>query len=302
MDKSQPGDSGQITFTDPQLEQIAHLLVSDRDSHSVLDRKFQRLHITEPPPGPSPKEDRFKNAGLRADVDYYSIGPSKKNRLLYAVQEMYKQSRGHGVLRLIKDLHDPVSYVGNSDEFTTFCHDINLILRFSGWEYRDDGQFHKVVETRSLSEAERRARSLANKLATRRVHSEVQKYCKAEYMEDNYFHAVFEAAKGLAERVRELTGLQLDGVNLLKQSFERPKNGLPKLVLNVLDSETERNEHDGFTNLLIGSFQMFRNPIAHTPRVKWQRDIEDAVDCLTLISFLHVVLDGCYRVPTGHQK
>ena len=302
MDSSPPGDMGQITFTFTQLEQIASLLVSDRDSHRVLDGKFQHLNIKEPSPDPSPEEGRFKKLGMRAGVDYYNVGPSKRDRLRYAVQEMYNRSRGRGVLYLVQVLHDPVSYVDDPDEFAQFCHDINLVLRFSGWEYRDDGQFHRVVETRTLSEAEQRTRRLANRLSARRVHPEVQKYCKAEYMEENYFHAVFEASKGLAERVRDLTDLQLDGVNLLRQSFERPKNGLPKLVFNSLDSETERNEHDGFTNLLIGTFQMFRNPIAHTPRVKWQRDIEDAVDCLTLISFLHVVLDECHQVPTGHQE
>ena len=120
-------------------------------------------------------------------------------------------------------------------------------------------------------------------------------------MQENYFHAVFEAAKGLAERIREKTGLKIDGVNLVRQSFERPRNGLPRLVINSLDSQTELNEHDGFMNLLLGSIQMFRNPIAHTPRVKWQRDLEDAVDCLTLISFLHFVIDECHPIPTNQQ-
>ena len=57
-----------------------------------------------------------------------------------------------------------------------------------------------------------------------------------------------------------------------------------------------------FMNLILGSFQMFRNPIAHTPRVKWQRDLDDAVDCLTLISFLHFVLDECHPIPTNRQE
>ena len=118
-------------------------------------------------------------------------------------------------------------------------------------------------------------------------------------MEENYFHAVFEATKGLAEHIRDKTGLKTDGVTLVKQSFDRPKSGLPKLVFNTLDSETERNEHDGFMDLMLGSFRLFRNPISHTPKVKWQRDVEDAVDCLTLVSFLHFVLDECYLVPTN---
>ena len=299
MVDSQTGKPQKIDFTTTQLEQIAERLVNDRDTHRVLDRKFSEIHISEPSPEPSPEEQRYKKMDLQPGVDYYVQGPSKRQRLLYAVEAMYRSSGGHGVLQLIRTLHDPVSYVGHLDEFRTFCEDINRILRFSGVEFKDDGKFHLVVETRNLSEAERRARAVANKLSSRRVHTEVQKYCKAEYMEENYFHAVFEATKGLAERIREKTGLKIDGVNLVRQSFERPNTGFPRLVINTLDNETERNEHDGLMDLLLGSFRLFRNPIAHTPKVKWQRDVEDAVDCLTLISFLHFVLDECHPVPTG---
>ena len=299
MTNSQAGKPQNIDFTSTQLEQIADRLVNDRDTHSVLDRKFAELHLSEPSPEPSPQELTYKKMGQKPGVDYYVRGPSKRQRLLYAVETMYKSSGGYGVLHLIRTLHDHVSYVDNPDEFRTFCDGINRVLRFSGMEYKDDGKFHRVVETRSLSEAESRASAVANRLSSRRVHDEVQKYCKAEYMEENYFHAVFEATKGLAECIREKTGLKIDGVNLVRQSFERPKTGFPRLAFNSLDTETERNEHDGFMDLLLGAFRLFRNPIAHTPKVKWQRDVDDAVDCLTLISFLHFVLDECHRVPTG---
>ncbi len=285
-----------ITLTAAQREQIAECLVNERDTHSILDRRFATLRISEPPPQES---DEYKRLGLKLGIDYSVSRPSKRDRLLHAVEEMYRRSRGQGVLHLVRTLHDPVAYSGNPDSFRMFCARINRIFRFSGVEYRDDGKFHRVGQTRDLSEAERRARAVANKLSSRRIHSEVQRYCKAEYMEENYFHAVFEAAKGLAERIRQKTGLEVDGVNLVKQSFERPKAGLPKLAFNSLASETERNEHDGFTDLLLGTFRLFRNPISHTPKVNWHRNTDDAVDCLTLISLLHFALDECYPVPTN---
>ena len=302
MTNSRSGDSGRISFTPAQLDEIADRLVSDEVPHSMLNRKFSELGIVELSPSPSPQETRLKNDGLHAGVGYYTFGPSKRRRLLHAVNVMYRRSGGHGVMRLISTLHDPVFYDGRLYEFREFCDSINRILRYVGLEYRDDGQFHRVVKTRTLAEAERRAREVFNRLESRRTHFEVTKYCKAEYMEENYFHAAFEATKGLAERIREKTGLEADGVNLARQAFSRRKNGLPRLAFNTLQTETERNEHDGFTNLLIGSFQMFRNPIAHTPKIKWQRDIEDAVDCLRLISFLHHVLDECYQTPANQQE
>ena len=278
------------------MEPIAEYLVSDRLTHKDLDRKFRDLNIIEPAPT---EPDHYKHLGLRPGVDYYVKGPSKRDRLLRAVQTKHRESGRAGVLQLIKTLYPMEEYTANPDEFRGFCSGLNRILRFSGVEYREDGAFHNVTPTRDLTEAERRALALENKLASRRVHSEVQRYCKAEYMQKNYFHAVFEAAKGLAERVREQTGLSIDGVNLIQQAFERPKDGFPKLAINALETETDRNEHDGLTNLIIGAFRLFRNPIAHTPKILWQHDIEDAVDCLTLISFLHFKLDQAF--PTGQQ-
>ena len=142
-------------------------------------------------------------------------------------------------------------------------------------------------------------------MASRRIHHEVRKYCKAEYMEENYFHAVVEAYKGLAERIREQTGYTSDGLELMKQSFQRPslvQGGYPKLAFNTLSTVTEENEHDGFLDLLSGCTKFFRNPMSHTPKVKWQRDVNDAVDCLTLISLLHFILDDCHQTtPTQGQ-
>ena len=299
MTSDQTRTEGSIVFTSSQLEQIAECLVSDRVTHRILDRKFVGLNISESQPKLSPKEAAtYERLGLKPGVNYMVHGPSKRERLLHAVETMHKQSGGRGVLQLVRNLYDPVSYVADPETFRTFCDRINPFLRFSGVEYNDDGEFRLVSRTASLSEAEKRAKAVTNRMSSRRVHVEVQKYCSAEYMAENYFHAVFEATKGLAERIRDKTGLEIDGVNLVKQSFERPRNGLPKLAFNTLAVETERNEHDGFMNLLLGSFQMFRNPIAHTPKLKWQRDFEDAVDCLTLISFLNFVLDDCYPVPT----
>ena len=285
-----------IAIKPSSLEPIAAYLADDRLTHAAMDRKFWALRIIEPTPT---EPDEYKRLGLRPGVDYYAKRPSKRNRLLRAIQIKHRESGGAGVLQLIKTLYAVEEYATEPDEFRSFCSGLNRILRFSGVEYREDGEFHEVSPTRDLSEAERRARALENKLAFRRVHSEVQKYCRAEYMVDNYFHAVFEAAKGLAERVREKTGLNIDGVNLVRQAFERPKNGFPLLTINALETETERNEHDGLTDLIVGAFRLFRNPIAHTPKILWQHGVEDAVDCLTLISFLHFNLDQSF--PTGQK-
>ncbi len=289
-------------FTSAALDEIADYLESDRDTHRVLDRKFAELAITEPRPEASPTEEAtYKAMGLQPGVHYYVRGPSKRDRLRHALNFQNKRSGNNGVLQLIKTLNEPVVYSRDPEGFRTFCGGLNRILRFYGVEYRDDGQFHNVDPTRTLSEAARRAASLENKMASRRVHHEVRKYCKAENMDEDYFHAVVEAYKGLAERIREQTGYTSDGLELMKQSFERPSakhGGYPALAFNTLTTITEKNEHDGLLDFLSGCTRFFRNPMSHTPKVKWHRDVDDAVDCLTLISLLHFILDDCHPTTT----
>ena len=51
-------------FTSAALDEIADYLVSDRDTHKVLDRKFGELGIKGPIPEPSPEEEAYKAMGI----------------------------------------------------------------------------------------------------------------------------------------------------------------------------------------------------------------------------------------------
>ena len=69
------------------------------------------------------------------------------------------------------------------------------------------------------NQAELRVRTIKSKFQSRRMHPEVFKYCRTELMQDNYFHAVFEATKGLAQRIRDMSGIQADGAALIDPVF-----------------------------------------------------------------------------------
>ena len=211
-----------LPFTSAALDEIANHLVCERDTHRLLDQKFAELGISEPARESSPQEEAYLASGLRSGIDYVVSRPSKRERLRYASDFLFRRSGNNGVLHLIKILNEPVVYAGDLDGFTQFSSGLNRILRLYGLEYRDDGEFHEVAPARTLTEAELRARALENKIASRRVHSEVRRYCREQYTQDNYFEAVVEAYKGLAERIREKTGQTIDGTQLMRQSFERP--------------------------------------------------------------------------------
>ena len=143
---------------------------------------------------------------------------------------------------------------------------MNEVLAFSGLELGRDGEYRRRSVARTLDEAQRRLQTIQAKFRGRRLHSQVLKYCRAELMQDNYFHAVFEATKGLAQRIRDMTEIQEDGAHLVDRVFSVER---PVLAMNRLQTPTEKSEHKGFAALLKGCFQAVRNPLAHEPKILW---------------------------------
>ena len=141
--------------------------------------------------------------------------------------------------------------MGRKEIFEQHRNELNAFLAFSGLEFGADGQFRQREAARTLDEAERRLQTIRIKFQSRRLHPEVFKYCKTELMQDNYFHAVFEASKGLAQRIRDMVGIQADGAALVDRVFSIER---PMLAMNTLQTETERSQHKGFAALLKGCF------------------------------------------------
>jgi uncharacterized protein (TIGR02391 family) len=175
--------------------------------------------------------------------------------------------------------------------------ELNEVLAFCGYILGEDGKLRREHAVRTLSEAVARAGRLRAELQRRAVHSDVLAFCRSELLQKNYFHAVFEATKSVADKVRAKTGLTSDGSELVDQAFGCGKVGMPFLAFNSLQSETERSEHTGLMNLMKGMFGAFRNVTAHAPKVSWPISEQDALDLLTIASLLHRRLDAAARTP-----
>ncbi len=187
--------------------------------------------------------------------------------------------------------------LGSGSLFESRRNEVNFVLSMCGYELGHDGRLQSVTKARTLSEAEERAGRLRSELLRRTVHSDVLAFCRAELLQDSYFHAVLEATKSVAEKIRQKSGVAGDGGQLAQEALGLGKAGLPYLAFNTLRTKTEQDEQVGLMNLAIGMFGAFRNTTGHAPRVSWPMTEQDALDLLTLASFLHRRLDSAVRTP-----
>jgi uncharacterized protein (TIGR02391 family) len=205
---------------------------------------------------------------------------------------------GNNIGAFIQAAMDPARFVGRTEDFTRFRDRLNEVLAFSGLHLGEDGKLKPITHARTLSEAQERAGRLRNQLLQRKVHPDVLQFCRAELLQENYFHAVFEATKSVAQKIRAKTGLTGDGVEIVDAAF-----GLsaPLLAINTLRTETEQSEQKGFANLLKGMFGTFRNVTAHAPKITWPIPEQDALDLLSLVSYMHRRLDTAVLVPRSQR-
>jgi uncharacterized protein (TIGR02391 family) len=257
------------SFSEGQVEQIARVL-EGAASHSRLTDLFRESGIEER--GGNPKWERIK---------------------LALVHRQQRDGCGNNVAHFIQVVLDPVRFVGQHEAFEGLRHRLNEVLAFAALQLGENGKLRPTTVASTLSEAQERAGRLRAELLRRKVHPDVLKFCRAELLQENYFHAVLEATKSVAEKIRQRTGLTGDGDSIVTAAFQ--VNG-PLLALNTLQTETEQSEQKGFANLLRGTFGTFRNPTAHGPKISWSMPEEDALDLLSLVSYLHRRLDAAALV------
>ena len=220
---------------------------------------------------------------------------TKRKRLHNAFVES-QNSLGNrtAVLAFIRHSMKPERWLREPDRYEPLRAKLNAALSFVGLAVDEDGSLGTVEAVATISGAQRRADDLRSDLARRGVHPDVLLFCRSELVADNYFHAVLEAMKSVAEKIRTRTGLTDDGADLVNRALG---GSPPMLAINGLLTSTERSEQRGFANLVMGAFGMFRNPTAHAARVTWVMTKVDAEDLLSLASLIHRRLDASHMPP-----
>ena len=227
----------------------------------------------------------------------YTIGLNKRDWLYNClVAEINKSQSFSKVFSFLQAVLNPAAYTSadSRQKYRHLLEETNKILLFAGLSIDQSGRLVVVSQAETLTEVDLRVNHLKKALYDRAIHSEVQKYCVEDYLRADYYDAVFEASKGLAERVRQISGLTTDGGTLFQTVFS--KND-PYIFFNAMKTDSERSEFTGLKELLEAIFHLVRNPAAHTPKVNWKTDETKVLDILTLISFAHKYLDECHRMP-----
>ncbi len=225
---------------------------------------------------------------------------TKWKRLFYSISKHQARTQsGRALVAILHTFMDPGRWTSRRDEFESHRASLNVGLALAGLQLGQDGRVTKLARrARTLDEAEERADRLGVELKRRRVHPDVLDFCKAELLRENYFHAVLEACKSVADKIRARTGLPGDGEELFGPAFSL-KSNMPPLAFNRLEDSWERSEHSGLGTMIRGVHATYRNPTAHAPAVKWATEQAEALDLLTLVSMLHRRLDEAEITPAA---
>jgi len=188
----------------------------------------------------------------------------------------------------------PEFHIRNPERYEKLRAKLNIAILFAGLQIDASGRLYSVERATTLKEASRRAKELREDLELRNVHPDVIRFCKEELLSENYFHAILEATKSIADKLREKTGLIDDGSVLADHALG---GNMPMLAINSLGTESEISEQRGFLNLVKGVFGMFRNPAAHAPKIVWAVQKNDAEEVFMILSMIHRRLDGSHMPP-----
>ena len=153
-----------------------------------------------------------------------TIGLSKRDWLYNCLITEINKSRSFSkVFSFLQAALNPASYTSTDSrqKYRYLFEETNKILLFAGLSIDQSGRLAEASQAQTLTEVDQRVNRLKKALYDRAIHSEVQKYCVEDYLRADYYDAVFEAAKGLAERVRQISGLTTDGGTLFQTAFSK---------------------------------------------------------------------------------
>lgn len=220
-------------------------------------------------------------------------GFNKHKRVHNLMSDILNRTKNADNIKLVIEyVCNPLRYIDEVSIFEQLRTALNIPLSLKGLTISDNGQIVGTTISKTLLEAKKRFETLDNRLRELKVHAQVLRFCTPELLQENYFHAIFEASKGIFHRIRLLTGSSMDAASLIDQCFKLKE---PIVIINgnKLQTLDEQSEYKGLKNLLLTIAHLYRNSKAHKLKYYNPDSINDAITALMLMSLAHNLLDNC---------
>ena len=120
------------------------------------------------------------------------------------------------IIVLVHRAIDPARFFSEPNVFRSRRDHLKPVLAFCGYTLGEDGKLRRADAARTITETLKRAYRLHSALIQRTDHGEMLKCCNAELLEQNHFHAIFEAMKSITAKLRTLFELSGDGCDVAK--------------------------------------------------------------------------------------
>ncbi|QCP60984.1 TIGR02391 family protein [Pantoea sp. SO10] len=117
----------------------------------------------------------------------------------------------------------------------------------------------------------------------RHLNSKLKDRIQPLYINGQYAFAADQGVKIYSDLLRELTGLDKDGVALMQHVWSENN---PMLTISDLTTDSGRNIQKGQLSLAKGVVEAFRNPFNHTPMDKFTESVYSELDCLNILSLI----------------
>jgi uncharacterized protein (TIGR02391 family) len=105
------------------------------------------------------------------------------------------------------------------------------------------------------------------------------------YQAENYTHSIVDAMHYLSDILREKSGAEGDGTNLVGHALG---GDTPRLRVNKLQTETEKNIQKGLVQILMGMYTAIRNPRSHE-QIQDDQSTADAI--IYFVNYILSILD-----------
>jgi uncharacterized protein (TIGR02391 family) len=114
---------------------------------------------------------------------------------------------------------------------------------------------------------------------------------RGTYEAGNYSGAILDSIYFLSDVIRDKSGLESDGLQLVGSAFSGAN---PIIKINSLHTQSDQDEQKGIHFLLMGIYSAIRNPRSHEKRID---TVETADAIIYFVDYIHGLIDKLTLPP-----